>query len=93
MSTATAGWHPTRRRTESRVAAVDRVGDLGHLLLQVEAVADLLEPQFVVVQLLADERLGVEVLELEVLELRAELAAGCPAWRSPRTPGSCGWSA
>src|SRR3954466_8991972 len=65
----------TGGRRRGRVRAVHRVGDLGHLLLQVEAVTDLLEPQLVVVQLLADERLGVEVLELEVLELRAELRA------------------
>src|SRR5690606_32913410 len=57
------------------LAALDGVGDLGHLLLQVEGVADLLEPQVLVVQLLAEIGLGVEVLELEVLELRAEFLA------------------
>ncbi|ELP70358.1 hypothetical protein STRTUCAR8_07272, partial [Streptomyces turgidiscabies Car8] len=40
----TGGGRGRRRRGRVRLAAVDRVRDLGHLLLQVEAVADLLGP-------------------------------------------------
>lgn len=62
------------RGGRGRLTPVHRVGDLFHVLAEVEAAADLLQAEVVVLhQLLADERLGVQVLEFEVLELRAEL--------------------